>query len=155
MDEMTRYYAERAAEYDRVYSHPAWAGDLPRLGDRIEALFPGRRVFEVACGTGYWTQRVARVAARVHAEDLSAETLALARRRAYAPATVTLARHDAYVPVNNGSGERALGAVGIAEKFFASAELTVPHAKAVRIREAILALEEISVAELAAALRAD
>jgi len=98
MDEMTRYYAERAAEYDRVYSHPAWASDLPRLGDRIEALFPGRRVFEVACGTGYWTQRVARVAARVHAEDLSAETLALARRRPYAPATVTLARHDAYVP---------------------------------------------------------
>lgn len=97
-DEMTRYYAERAAEYDRVYSHPAWARDLPRLGERIEALFPGRRVFEVACGTGYWTERVARVAARVHAEDLSAETLALARRRPYAPATVTLARHDAYVP---------------------------------------------------------
>jgi len=97
-DEMTRYYAERAAEYDRVYSHPAWARDLPRLGDRIEALFPGRRVFEVACGTGYWTERLARVAARVHAEDLSTETLALARRRAYAPATVTLARHDAYVP---------------------------------------------------------
>jgi len=97
-DETTRYYAERAAEYDRVYSHPAWARDLPRLGERIEALFPGRRVFEVACGTGYWTERVARVAARVHAEDLSAETLALARRRPYAPATVTLARHDAYVP---------------------------------------------------------
>jgi cyclopropane fatty-acyl-phospholipid synthase-like methyltransferase len=97
-DEMTRYYAERAVEYDRVYSHPAWARDLPRLGERIEALFPGRRVFEVACGTGYWTERVARVAARVHAEDLSAETLALARRRPYAPATVTLARHDAYVP---------------------------------------------------------
>ena len=97
-DEMTRYYAERAAEYDRVYSHPAWARDLPRLGERIEALFPGRRVFEVACGTGYWTERVARVAARVHAEDLSAETLAIARRRPYAPATVTLARHDAYVP---------------------------------------------------------
>ena len=97
-DEMTRYYAERAAEYDRVYSHPAWARDLPRLGERIEALFPGRRVFEVACGTGYWTERLARVAARVHAEDLSAETLALARRRPYAPATVTLARHDAYLP---------------------------------------------------------
>lgn len=97
-DEMARYYAERAAEYDRVYAHPAWARDLPRLGARIEALFPGRRVFEVACGTGYWTERVARVAARVHAEDLSSETLALARRRRYAPATVTLARHDAYVP---------------------------------------------------------
>jgi SAM-dependent methyltransferase len=97
-DEMSQYYAERAAEYDRVYSHPAWARDLPRLGERIGALFPGRRVFEVACGTGYWTQRLAGVAARVHAEDLSAETLALARRRTYAPAAVTLAQHDAYVP---------------------------------------------------------
>jgi SAM-dependent methyltransferase len=97
-DEMSQYYAERAAEYDRVYSHPAWARDLARLGERIAALFPGRRVFEVACGTGYWTQRLAGVAARVHAEDLSAETLALARRRTYAPAAVTLARHDAYVP---------------------------------------------------------
>lgn len=97
-DEMERYYAERAAEYDRVYAHPAWARDLPRIGDRIEALFAGRRVFEVACGTGYWTERVARVAARVHAEDLNAEPLALARRRRYSPASVTLARHDAYVP---------------------------------------------------------
>jgi SAM-dependent methyltransferase len=97
-DEMSQYYAERAAEYDRVYSHPAWARDLARLGERIGALFPGRRVFEVACGTGYWTQRLAGVAARVHAEDLSAETLALARRRTYAPAAVTLAQHDAYVP---------------------------------------------------------
>ena len=64
-------------------------------------------------------------------------------------------RHDAHVPVNNGSGERALDADAIAEKFFASAELTVSHAKAVRVREAILALETISAAELAAALRAD
>ena len=70
-------------------------------------------------------------------------------------ATADGRRHDAYVPINNGSGERALDAGGIAEKFFASAELTVPHAKAVRVREAILALETISVAELAAALHAD
>ena len=64
-------------------------------------------------------------------------------------------RHDAHVPVNSGSGERALDADGIAEKFFACAELTVPHAKATRVRDAILALETISVAELAGALRAD
>lgn len=70
-------------------------------------------------------------------------------------ATMDGRRHDAYVPINNGSGERALDAGGIAEKFFASAELTVSHAKAVRIREAILALETIPVAELAAALHAD
>ena len=38
---------------------------------------------------------------------------------------------------------------------FASAELSVPHAKAVRVRDAMLALETISVAELAAALHRD
>jgi 2-methylcitrate dehydratase PrpD len=70
-------------------------------------------------------------------------------------ATADGRRHDEYVPINNGSGERALDAGGIAEKFFASAELTVPHAKAVRVRDAILALETISVAELAAALHRD
>ena len=70
-------------------------------------------------------------------------------------ATADGRRHDEYVPVNNGSGERALDAGGVAEKFFASAELTVPHAKAVRVRDAILALETISVAELAAALHGD
>jgi 2-methylcitrate dehydratase PrpD len=64
-------------------------------------------------------------------------------------------RHDEYVPINNGSGERALDADGIADKFFASAVLTVSHAKSVRVRDAILALETIQVAELAAALRRD
>jgi 2-methylcitrate dehydratase PrpD len=63
--------------------------------------------------------------------------------------------HDAYVPINIGSGERALDASAVAEKFFAAAETAVSHAKAVRIREAILTLETIAVAELAAALRAD
>ena len=64
-------------------------------------------------------------------------------------------RHEAYIPINNGSGARALDADGIAEKFFAAAELSVPHAKAVRIRDAILALETIPVAELAEALHAE
>jgi 2-methylcitrate dehydratase PrpD len=64
-------------------------------------------------------------------------------------------RHGEYVPINNGSGERALDADGIAEKFFASAELSVSHAKAIRLRDAVLALEAISVAELAGALHAD
>jgi hypothetical protein len=64
-------------------------------------------------------------------------------------------RHGAYVPVNNGSGGRALNAEDIAEKFFAAAELTVPHGRATRIHDAILALESIAVAELAKALRTE
>jgi SAM-dependent methyltransferase len=96
-EEMTRYYAERAAEYERVYAQPAWQADLPTVRKRVLETFPGRRVFEVACGTGYWTALVAQVAHSVHGEDVNAETLALARARRYA-APVTLARADAYVP---------------------------------------------------------
>jgi 2-methylcitrate dehydratase PrpD len=69
--------------------------------------------------------------------------------------TVDGRRHDAYVPVNYGSGARALDSEGIAEKFFAAAELAVPHARAKRIHDAILALESIAVAELAEAVRID
>jgi SAM-dependent methyltransferase len=96
-EEMTRYYAERAAEYERVYAQPAWVRDLPILRERVRETFGGRRVFEVACGTGYWTDVLAQVALAVHAEDVNAETLALARARRYA-APVTLARADAYAP---------------------------------------------------------
>ena len=75
--EMTRYYAERAAEYERVYLQPAWQGDLPLVRERVLETFPGRRVLEVACGTGYWTALLAQVARSVHGEDVNAETLAL------------------------------------------------------------------------------
>jgi 2-methylcitrate dehydratase PrpD len=61
--------------------------------------------------------------------------------------------HDAYVPINNGSGPRAMQRAGVSDKFFASAELSIPHAHAERIRQAMLGLEGIAVAELAGALR--
>jgi SAM-dependent methyltransferase len=94
--EMETYYARRADEYDRVYQLPHWQADLAILHARIPALFEGRRVFETACGTGYWTERIARRAASVHAVDLNEETLAIARSRAYGPAAVTFERADAY-----------------------------------------------------------
>ena len=46
--EMTAYYARRAAEYERVYTGPRWQDDLARLRPRVIELFAGRRV------NGYW-----------------------------------------------------------------------------------------------------
>ena len=94
-EEMIRYYARRAGEYERVYEIPAWQPGLAELRRRV-AMFTGRRVFEVACGTGYWTEILAGVAACVHASDLNAETLALARARPYPRGNVTLEARDAY-----------------------------------------------------------
>ena len=95
-DEMVRYYARRAQEYDRVYTMPRWQPDLAILHERIPALCAGRRVLEVACGTGYWTERVGRTAASVEACDTNDETLAIARARPGMSARVRLVRRDAY-----------------------------------------------------------
>ena len=95
--EMTAYYARRAAEYERVYTGPRWQDDLARLRPRVTEFFAGRRVFEVACGTGYWTHVAAARARAVLATDLNDDTLAIARAKPYA-APVTFERRDAYAP---------------------------------------------------------
>jgi demethylmenaquinone methyltransferase/2-methoxy-6-polyprenyl-1,4-benzoquinol methylase len=97
-EDMVRYYARRASEYERVYATPAWQPALVELRRRVATLFAGRRVFEVACGTGYWTEDVAAVAASVYATDVNEETLALARARPWPRGNVTFARGDAYAP---------------------------------------------------------
>jgi SAM-dependent methyltransferase len=95
-EEMTRYYARRAGEYERVYILPAWQSGIAEVRRRAAGLFAGRRVFEIACGTGYWTERLASVATSVHATDLNEEALALARARPYPLGNVTFAVRDAY-----------------------------------------------------------
>jgi SAM-dependent methyltransferase len=95
-EEMTRYYARRAGEYERVYEIPAWQPGIAEMRRRVVGLFTGRRVFEIACGTGYWTELLGSVAMSVHATDLNDETLALARARPYPRGNVTFALRDAY-----------------------------------------------------------
>ncbi len=90
------YYADRAAEYDEVYRKPERQADLARLKQLLPPLVAGRRVLEIAAGTGYWTQVLARTAAEIMATDVNAETIAIAARRDYGPAPVTLRTADAY-----------------------------------------------------------
>lgn len=78
---MREYYAARAPVYDEVYLRPERQADLDELRRRIPAWFAGRNVLEVACGTGWWTQFIAPVAARMTATDAVAEPLAFARLR--------------------------------------------------------------------------
>jgi 2-methylcitrate dehydratase PrpD len=58
-----------------------------------------------------------------------------------------------HVRVNSGAGERAMTPEAVAEKFLASASLAIPAAQAERIRDAVLRLEDVPVAELMALLR--
>lgn len=90
------YYKQRAGEYDAVYDKPERQHDLAELKAVLPSLVAGRRVLEVAAGTGYWTQVIAATAADVTATDINPETLAIAAGRDYGSAPVTLLVADAY-----------------------------------------------------------
>ncbi len=93
---LAEYYAQRAAEYDEVYRKPERQRDLARLKELLPPLVAGKRVLEIAAGTGYWTQVLAGAAAAITATDLNAETIAIAAQRDYGPAEVSLHTADAY-----------------------------------------------------------
>ncbi len=92
---MAGYDARRAAYYERVYAKPERQADLRAMEAALPALFAGRRVLEIACGTGWWTPHGARDAADWLATDLNPETMAVAKAKAL-PACVRFATVDAY-----------------------------------------------------------
>jgi demethylmenaquinone methyltransferase/2-methoxy-6-polyprenyl-1,4-benzoquinol methylase len=94
-EDMRVYYAQRAAYYERVYFKPERQTDLRAMEAWLPAAFAGRRVLEIACGTGWWTPHGARDASSWLATDLNPETMAVARTKAL-PACVRFATVDAY-----------------------------------------------------------
>jgi SAM-dependent methyltransferase len=93
---MLAYYARRAAEYERIYAIPERQPDLGRLRGQIVEFGAGRRVLEVACGTGYWTEALAIAAVSVVATDAGEEVLAVARAKAFPSERVLFLRADAF-----------------------------------------------------------
>jgi len=75
------YYAKRADEYERIYEKPERQNDLAILKKLFEKTLAGHDVFEIACGTGYWTQIVAQTAKSITATDFNEEVLQIARAK--------------------------------------------------------------------------
>lgn len=94
-DQLAKYYATIAQQYERVYDKPERQEDLEVLRDKVADVLEGHTVLELACGTGYWTQLVAESAVSVLATDINDEMLALAQARGL-PDNVTIAKLDAF-----------------------------------------------------------
>lgn len=90
------YYRRRAGEYEAIYAKPERQADLAFLKKEIPQRLRGARVLEVACGTGYWTERVARCAAKIVATDAAEEPMRIARSKAYPEDVVRFELADAY-----------------------------------------------------------
>ena len=93
--DLRAYYARRAAEYERLYARPERQTELRAIEAWLAQALAGRRVLELACGTGWWTPHGARHAAAWLATDINPETLALARSKAL-PECVRLGVLDAF-----------------------------------------------------------
>ena len=93
--QLERYYARRAAEYERIYDKPERQHELEWLRHRVPELLRDRAVLEVACGTGYWTQFIARTARKVHACDINEAVLEIAREKPIPRGQVEFFKADA------------------------------------------------------------
>ena len=92
---MQAYYRDRAATYERIYAKPERQAELRVMEAALPPFFAGRRVLEIACGTGWWTVHGAQQATRWLATDLNPETMAVAQAKPM-PACVAFRAADAY-----------------------------------------------------------
>lgn len=95
LGEQIAYYRARAPEYDE-WAHrrgifdlgpdvkSRWETDVAEVRRALDGFSPSGRVLELACGTGWWTQQLARHADELTAVDASPETIAIARTKATA-----------------------------------------------------------------------
>ena len=95
---MREYYDRRAREYEQMYRRddPVRQAEQAAMADALRAALAGRRVLEIACGTGYWTSVIAEVARHVLTTDVSEEMLAIAREKELPADKVEIRLADAY-----------------------------------------------------------
>lgn len=90
------YYARRAREYEAVYHKPERQADLRTLQAWLPGPFAGRRVLELACGTGWWTPHGASRCSQWLATDANPEVIEIARSKPLPPGKVKFALVDAF-----------------------------------------------------------
>jgi len=94
--ELVDYYRRRAREYEAIYAKPERQADLAWLRSHVPQRLAGRRVLEVACGTGYWTVLAAASARSIVATDAAEEPMRVAMSKDYAGANVRFELADAF-----------------------------------------------------------
>ncbi len=90
-----RYYFERANEYERIYQKPERQEDLKKLRIILKDIFFAKSVFEIACGTGYWTQYISETAKSIFATDINETVIEVAQSKKY-QAPITFEKADIF-----------------------------------------------------------
>lgn len=86
--DMVSYYKDRAQEYEIIYTKPERQNDLLLVEQFLQDIFLNKKIFEIACGTGYWTQKISKTAHSILATDINDTVIEVAKSKKYSPATV-------------------------------------------------------------------
>lgn len=92
LQEQIDYYRARAGEYDEWFLRQGrydrgpelnrqWFDEAAQVANALAAFAPTGHVLELACGTGLWTQQLARSAASITAVDSSPEVIEINGQR--------------------------------------------------------------------------
>lgn len=95
-NDLVKYYKDRANEYERIYSKPERQDDLKRSAALLQALFVNEDLLEIACGTGFWTERIAKTANSIFATDINEAVIEIARQKEIAGTKVSFSVADIY-----------------------------------------------------------
>ena len=84
-DDMVKYYRDRAKEYEEIYEwrDPQRQEEQELMESELKKAFKDRRVLDIGCGTGYWTQRISATAKSILGIDINEAVLEIARSKEY------------------------------------------------------------------------
>lgn len=94
--QLKEYYKNRATEFDQIYTRPERQKDIRQLTHFLQCTLAGKQVLEIACGTGFWTQKYSTDAASVLATDYNEAVLEVAKSKEYSNPNITFITDDAY-----------------------------------------------------------
>jgi len=103
IEQMNAFYEKQAPLHDKLMGYTDNARMeqlLAPLIKRFENCIAGQEVLEIACGTGNWTQVLAKRTRSVLATDISPAALDIARSKSYGNTEVTFRIADAYALEN-------------------------------------------------------
>lgn len=106
---LIEYYRNRANEYERVYSKPERQSDLIEATKHLQDLFLDKNVLEIACGTGYWTERIAITAKTMVSTDINQSVIEIAQQKKYPKNNVLFKIEDLFKLSMNSQYESLFG----------------------------------------------
>ena len=103
------YYKDRAKEYEQIYAKPERQEDLKSATTILQEIFADKQVLEIACGTGYWTEKIAESATSIFATDINETVIDIAKKKDWSSKQVSFGLADIYSFPDNKKYENLFG----------------------------------------------